>query len=390
MSKTKIPFIITVVAIAVLVVATFVEHTAGIDTARHTIYGTWWFRILWAALALTGTWMCCRASIWRKPAVALLHIGFLVILAGALVTSLFSTEGNLMLYPGEHTDMFLTRDQRVAHMDFTLRLDSFRIDRYADTGEPSGYRSHVSIIDPNSSADSTTSTLDTAVISMNHILRYRRLRFYQANYTPDGRGTVIAVVHDPYGIAITYTGYALLLISAVALLLPRRLRRPRPAALITGGIATLAALAYTLRWTTADHLLPVLRSPLLAIHVGTIILAYALFLIMAVLSALNLIVRRPRLSPRPILLPAVIFLALGIFLGAVWASISWGSYWTWDPKETWALITLLLYALPLHRRSLPWFTADRHLHLYLVLAFLSVLITYFGVNYILGGMHSYA
>lgn len=397
MSKTKIPFIISVLVIAVLIVASFVEPVMGSDATHRMFYGAWWFRILWAALATSGAWMCIHWRLWQKPAVALLHVSFLVILSGALITALTSTEGSVALYEGEQTDMFLTKDKRVAHMDFVLRLDSFRIDHYADNGEHSGYRSHVSIIDPNSSASSVSSACDTATISMNHILRYRRLRFYQASYTPDGQGTVLTVVHDPYGIGTTYAGYALLLLSSVLLLLPKRLKRPSSAAIIIGAVTLLGTAAYTLRWTSADHLLPVLRSPLLGLHIGVIIVAYLLFLIMAVLSVWGLVTHKSisdgthkPMSPRPLLLPAVLFLSVGIFIGAVWANISWGSYWTWDPKEVWALITLLIYCLPLHQRSMPWFKDERHLRWYLIFALASVFITYFGVNLVLGGMHSYA
>lgn len=393
MQKTKLPFIIAAVVIVVLIVASFVEPFTGSDIVRRFFYGAWWFRILWALLAATGTWMTFHWRLWRKPAVMLLHASFLVILGGALTSALFATEGKLVLYEGEESSMFLTDDQRVAHMDFTLRLDSFRIDRYADTGEPSGYRSHVSFIDPSSSTSSTSSPSDTAVISMNHILRYRYLRFYQQSYTPDQRGTILTVVHDPYGIGITYTGYGLLLLATILLLLPRRLKRPGPGVITVSTLALAAALVYTQRWTSASHLLPVLRSPLLGLHISVIILAYTLFLVMMVLSSVQLL--RPTSSRnssfvRRLLLPSVLFLSVGIFLGAVWANISWGNYWSWDPKEVWALITLLIYCLPLHRRSLPWFDDDHHLHLYLILAFASVLITYFGVNFILGGMHSYA
>ena len=78
-------------------------------------------------------------------------------------------------------------------------------------------------------------------------------------------------------------------------------------------------------------------------------------------------------------------LALGIFTGAVWPNVSWGTYWSWDPKETWALITLLAYALPLHGSL----QTSPHYHHSTLLAFLSVLMTYFGVNYFLSGLHSY-
>ena len=84
------------------------------------------------------------------------------------------------------------------------------------------------------------------------------------------------------------------------------------------------------------------------------------------------------------LYPAVFLLATGIVIGALWANISWGNYWSWDPKEVWALITLIIYALPLQLNQKPI-----SFHLFCVFAFLSVIITYFGVNLILGGIHAY-
>lgn len=96
------------------------------------------------------------------------------------------------------------------------------------------------------------------------------------------------------------------------------------------------------------------------------------------------------LLSRLLLYPAVFFLGAGIFLGAVWANASWGRYWAWDPKEVWALITFMVYGAAFHARSLRIFRSPLFFHIYMVAAFLTVLMTYFGVNYILGGMHSYA
>jgi ABC-type transport system involved in cytochrome c biogenesis permease subunit len=90
------------------------------------------------------------------------------------------------------------------------------------------------------------------------------------------------------------------------------------------------------------------------------------------------------------LYPAITTMGLGIFIGAIWANISWGTYWSWDPKETWALITFLIYSIVLHTQSLPCFKKPAIFHIYITLAFLSILMTFFGVNYLLGGMHSYA
>ena len=107
------------------------------------------------------------------------------------------------------------------------------------------------------------------------------------------------------------------------------------------------------------------------------------------------LVSRRRAAPlqllsRIFLYPAMVTLGIGIFLGAVWANVSWGNYWSWDPKETWALITFMLYAIALHPQCVPRLARPRAYHLYMVLSFLSILMTYFGVNYFLPGMHSYA
>ncbi len=88
--------------------------------------------------------------------------------------------------------------------------------------------------------------------------------------------------------------------------------------------------------------------------------------------------------------PALFFLGSGIIAGSVWANVSWGSYWNWDPKETWALITFLIASLGVHRTRLPFLHSPRAYHIYTLVLSASVLFTYFGVNYLLGGMHSYA
>ena len=142
------------------------------------------------------------------------------------------------------------------------------------------------------------------------------------------------------------------------------------------------------------HIMPVLNSPLLSIHVSVIMLAYALLSITFVcgVTALFLPGKRDYLHvlSRLFLYPSLSALGIGIFTGAIWANVSWGTYWSWDPKEVWALITLMVYAVAVHHRSLPSLQRPLAYHLYMVIAFLTLLMTYFGVNYFLGGMHSYA
>ena len=143
------------------------------------------------------------------------------------------------------------------------------------------------------------------------------------------------------------------------------------------------------------HLMPVLQSPLLSLHVLAMMLSYTLFGMVAFTGILGLVVPvraaiRLRDMSLVILFPAVFLLITGTFLGAVWANISWGTYWSWDPKETWALITFLVYSYALHADHLRFLRHPRTFHAFCALAFLMVLVTYFGVNLVLGGMHAYA
>ena len=149
------------------------------------------------------------------------------------------------------------------------------------------------------------------------------------------------------------------------------------------------------------QLMPVLQSPLLSIHVVVIMIAYSLlaFIMLNGVTAVILHqsqkeckeqIERLQIISQIILYPAIFLLAIGIFIGAVWANVSEERYSGSEPKEVWALITMLVYALALHPRSLPWFHRTMFFHVFCITAFITVLITYFGVNFLLGGMHSYA
>ena len=151
-------------------------------------------------------------------------------------------------------------------------------------------------------------------------------------------------------------------------------------------------------------LVPVLQSPLLSVHVLVIMIAYGLCGFMALNSLTALIfwlfgnkktdqmafVLRMKEISELLMYPATFLMGTGIFIGAIWANISWGRYWGWDPKEVWALITFLLMGLTFHDKTLTWFRKPLFYHIFVLVIFLAVLMTYFGVNYILGGKHSYA
>ena len=150
--------------------------------------------------------------------------------------------------------------------------------------------------------------------------------------------------------------------------------------------------------TDAD---PVLNSPLLSVHVSIIMMGFAMlsFTFISGLTAILLRLVSRTAQPKMVqlqqlslvfLYPALAALGIGIFIGAIWANVSWGEYWGWNPKEVWALITFMIYAIPLHARSVAQLRRPTAFHLFMTLAFLTLVMTYFGVNYFLGGMHSYA
>ena len=149
------------------------------------------------------------------------------------------------------------------------------------------------------------------------------------------------------------------------------------------------------------HVMPVLNSPLLSIHVSIIMMGFALLSLTFINAITALTVKlinrdatRQMTALQSLsllfLYPAATTLGIGIFVGAIWANVSWGEYWGWDPKEVWALITFMVYAAALHPKTLPALRRPVTFHVFMLLAFLTILMTYFGVNYILGGMHSYA
>jgi ABC-type transport system involved in cytochrome c biogenesis permease subunit len=154
-----------------------------------------------------------------------------------------------------------------------------------------------------------------------------------------------------------------------------------------------------------SSLAPVLKSPWLMFHVAILMAAYGFFGISFLIGLTNLILMsltpRKRMSTvihsiRELstvneisLLVGTLLIAVGIFMGAVWANESWGRYWGWDPKETWALITLVVYVAVTHLHLVAKWYSLWLFNLCSVIAFASVLMTYFGVNYFLSGMHSY-
>ena len=208
----------------------------------------------------------------------------------------------------------------------------------------------------------------------------------------------IAGAHIPLAGSYDTMVFLCLCIGVVTLIAQRRYDMALPFGMLISGLVLLVAMMGGAN-PPVTRLMPVLSSPLLSLHVTVIMIAYALvfFTLMNGLAAVVMRalgrgteeLERMRTISLIMLYPAVALLSIGIFIGAVWANVSWGNYWAWDPKEVWALITLLVYTIPLYSDVFRVFRKPMVFHIYNIAAFLSVLITYFGVNLILGGIHAY-
>uniref|UniRef100_UPI003217E3C2 cytochrome c biogenesis protein CcsA n=1 Tax=uncultured Draconibacterium sp. TaxID=1573823 RepID=UPI003217E3C2 len=177
---------------------------------------------------------------------------------------------------------------------------------------------------------------------------------------------------------------------------------------LTTVLAGLTLMVAGMSWMSPEitPLVPVLKSYWLIVHVAVITASYGFLGISALLGFLNLILMtfssktnraRIQLTIRELvniiqiaLIIGLLLLTVGSFLGGVWANESWGRYWGWDPKETWALVTIVVYTFITHMHRIPGFKGNFAMSAAALVGFSSVLMTYFGVNYYLSGLHSYA
>ena len=176
----------------------------------------------------------------------------------------------------------------------------------------------------------------------------------------------------------------------------------------TALLASITLMVAHLSWMDPQitNLVPVLKSYWLTIHVSVITASYGFLALGALLGFLSLCLmvfknssnfERINLTIKELtnvnqmtIIAGLYLLTIGSFLGGVWANESWGRYWGWDPKETWSLITIVIYTFVSHTRFIPSLKSPFSFNLLALLSFSSVMMTYFGVNYYLSGLHSYA
>ena len=195
--------------------------------------------------------------------------------------------------------------------------------------------------------------------------------------------------------------FAALVVLVTACFLQRRFGFLRTFGFLLSGFILLVAHLGEMN-PRLTSLVPVLSSGWLSWHVSVIMISYALYGLVCLNAVFALCMLRRRgvlsrerveqltLLSRLLLYPATFLLGVGIMLGSVWANVAWGSWWSWDPKEVWALAAFIVYGISFHRDVLVCFRSPAVFHAYMIFAFCVVLMTYFGVNYLLGGLHSYA
>lgn len=231
--------------------------------------------------------------------------------------------------------------------------------------------------------------------------------------------TIVVFVVHAFGLGMRWyiTGYApwsngyeaLVFISWATVLIGIFFTKKNPVVLAaTALLASMFLLVTELNLLDPEisSLQPVLKSYWLMIHVAIITASYGALGIGALLGFVNLLLylfknksNRKRLQMNIVEITSVsemvmtiglFMLTIGTFLGGVWANESWGRYWGWDPKETWALVSVLTYAIILHLRFIPGLNGKFAFNLVSLWGFSSILFTFFGVNFILVGLHSYA
>lgn len=215
----RIPFIFLLIVAAVIGVSTFVEDACGTSFIATHVYGTWWFRVLWTLTLGVAVVLAAKRKMWRKLPQFIFHVSFVVIFIGAMTTAFTGKKGLLHLREGENVVEYADADGRQHLLPFAVRLDSFYVEHYPGTEAPSDYVSRLTCLDYGANVkDRGMKAIDSPTVSMNRIHSHQGYRFYQSSYDDDMRGSWLSVNYDPWGTAITYTGFLIFGLGCVLLL----------------------------------------------------------------------------------------------------------------------------------------------------------------------------
>ena len=390
-----------------------------------------------------------RVQLWlRKMPFLLLHTGVFLVLFGGFFGAPDREDGQVLLEYNVPTHTAYQSNGEMLPLPFELQIDTFYIDYYADGRSPKQFTTRFTIseigktMEPRQvGAHPGKVPLTTAV---NHPCSYRGYHFYQSNYDPvRGEYSVLKVVRDPW-IALVWIGVALLAIGACWQ--TTRQWKAHWGWWLAVGIVTIAFTIITLAKINFGTLMPALRSAWFIPHIGVYMIAYSLLAVASVLGIVILIkdrlttvrpltlndrafypgksgtrcqtdmpshttfIKQPRqVGAHPdssqsakrsdseavsqhsglimgLLQTSSCLLLMGMLCGAVWAKQAWGDYWTWDPKECWALATWMLTLIGMHLKcpgaSRPVGAKKVLLVVFVLLSFAAMQMTWYGVNYL--------
>ena len=344
----------------------------------------WTWMMLISALATLNR--LSRRNVREIPFI-LNHLGVVVAIVAATLGNADTRSLQLTAYTGEPEWRAVDAGGGIVEPGLAIELHRFTMERYPDR-TPKRFASEISVYTEDGKELSAT-------VEVNRPLGVNGWKIYQYGYDatkgPDSPYSVFLLVRDPW-IGGVYAGIFMMLAGALCLLLfmaPRPAGR-KPYLRLLGFVALLSVVFLGLTWFQSGlrlkSLVPALQSPWFAPHVLVYMFAYALLGAATLLAAYRLI-RRGRTSEKLVLYTdrlvyaGLAFLTFGMLFGALWAKEAWGSYWTWDPKETWAAATWLCYLLYLHlRKALPREWQDACL--LLLLSFVCLQVCWWGVNYL--------
>jgi len=293
------------------------------------------------------------------------HLGIFLLLFGGFFGAPDFTSVNVKVAPGAPKAYAVSNDGLTIPLGFQLELKEFRIDKYPDGVSPKQY---TSILEIDGKRFET---------SVNHPCRYKGYYIYQSDYDHNACAySVLHLVRDPW-LPIIFLGMALLSIGAI--LDMRGTWHSKAVIPIILGVAVIFGFISLAR-INFGTLMPALRSLWFVPHLIIYMLAYSVIAVSLVLGVWSLHgSERLAIVSRKLLASASSLLIIGMLCGAVWAKYAWGDYWTWDAKECWAGATWLFTLSGIH---LPISKKNVKLVCFILVAFIAIQVTWYGVNYL--------
>jgi len=348
-----------------------IEGTWSIPLHRSYIF------VIYALVLLFSLAMTVLNGIDRKAKLGFLlnHSGIFLIVWAALFGAPDVSRSRLIVGQERPESFSVALDGRVIQLPFQVKLEDFQIDYYPDSISPRQFTSYLMVGEERMS------------VSVNNPGSYQGYTFYQDSYDREGgQYTVLQLVRDPW-LPIIYLGMTLLALGSILLLFgPWKAKLVIPVTLLL----TVLFTGLTVAKINFGTLMPALRSWWFVPHLFIYMVAYslmALALVMWLVEAARKNNHGQTLSNN-LLRSSSALLIIGMLTGSVWARQAWGDYWAWDPKENWAAVTWLLTLMHLHLQQKRGWRAIT----LLVLAFLALQITWYGVNYLpsaVDSLHTY-